>query len=48
VALGELLVGLGIHDLHLHAGHGGAEQREPPGAHGEVVGIDDLDRLRDP
>ena len=47
VTLRELLEGLGIDDAHLQAGDRSAEQRQPPHPVGEVVGIDDLDRLGD-
>ena len=48
VALGPLLVRLGIDDAHLQARDRRPEQRQPAGGEGEVVGVVDLDRLGHP
>ena len=47
MALGQVLPCDAIDDPHLHARHGRAEQRQPPGAQVELVGVADVDRLGD-
>ncbi len=47
MAFGDVLAGVGIDHAHLEAGHGGAEQRQAARPNGEIVGVGDLDRLRD-